>query len=153
MFTNPRKHPFRCHRVWMTGLSLCLTWSMTTPPTTLSSGFKSPEECLAYDDAAHLNCLYAYIEIQQEKISQLEAKLNQEKRTSQQLQDNVNHQLSLNEVLQQRISDREHDLEAYRYPPIGLYSGLLYDFGRPRYYRRFFQPQLGFHFGPYYPYW
>ena len=37
-----------------------------------SAGFKSPEECLAYSGDAHLNCLYAYIEIQQGKISKLQ---------------------------------------------------------------------------------
>ena len=40
-----------------------------------SGGFTSPEECLAYSGHAHMNCLYAYIEIQQNKISKLEEKL------------------------------------------------------------------------------
>ena len=153
MSTKPGKHFFRYLWLGMTGLLFCLIGSITAPLEASSSGFKSPEECLAYSDDAHLNCLYAYIEIQRDKIIQLETNLNEEKRTTQQLQDNVNHEHSLNEMLQQRISERENDVDAYRYPPIGLYSGFSHYFGRPRYYRRFFQPQLGFHIGPYYPYW
>ena len=123
------------------------------PTKAISGGFNSPEECLAYTHNAHLNCLYAYIEIQQDKILKLEATVNREIRTSQRLQDNVNQQLSLNEVLQQRIYNREDDIEAYRNPRIHIDSGFSYYFGRPRYYRRFFQPHLGFQMGRFYQDW
>ncbi|WP_454062806.1 hypothetical protein [Candidatus Nitrospira salsa] len=141
---------------WRWIYTFLLTWiiSLLISPTLVSSnGFQSPEECLAYDNGAHLNCLYAYIEIQQDKIVKLETQLNTEKRSSQQLQDDVHHQHDLNNVLQQQIKNREDRFNNYRYPRIRSYSGLYYGFGPPRYYRRFFQPHLGFHAGQFYPDW
>lgn len=132
---------------------ICLAFAVTSPTLVLSSGFQSPEECLAYEHDAHLNCLYAYIEIQQDTIVQLETQLDKATRNSQQLQDNVNQQRSANDRLQQRIRDYDRTLDTYRYPRIRDYSGFSYGFSRPRYYRRFFQPHFGFHLGHDDPFW
>ncbi|WP_447970964.1 hypothetical protein [Nitrospira sp. M1] len=123
------------------------------PTSVLSSGFQSPEECLAYADSAHLNCLYAYIEIQQDTIAKLETRITEEQRNAQQLQEHVTRQRSVNDELEQRIQDHNNVRNAYRVPRIRGYSGFSYGFGRPRYYRRFFHPPPGFPMGYYDPYW
>ncbi|MGB0911888.1 MAG: hypothetical protein ACPGYT_16125 [Nitrospirales bacterium] len=134
-------------------LFLCTAWIISIPTDAVSSGFHSPDECLAYTQEAHLNCLYAYIEIQQDKIRELESTVNKEKRTSQRFQDDVNHQLSINDLLQQQIRNQKNDINASRNTRIHIYSGFSYYLGQPRYYRRFFQPHLGFQMGYDYPDW
>ncbi|GJL66488.1 MAG: hypothetical protein NPIRA05_14590 [Nitrospirales bacterium] len=135
---------------WPAQLSVIMVgmvFLITSPPRVLAGGFESPQECLAYDHDAHLNCLYAYIEIQQDTIGKLETRLNEATRSSQQLQDHVNQQRSVNGRLQQRIRDYSRALDTYRSPRLRDYSGFSYGFGRPRYDRRLFQPHLGFHLG------
>ena len=122
-----------------------------SPIEVQAGGFKSPEECLAYTGEAHINCLYAYIEIQQGKISRLQEEVNAHKATAGRLQDRLEQQASVTEHLQDRIKDRDQLIEGYRYAPIGPLLGLSfsYGYGAPFYYgRRFF----GSCYGPFYSY-
>ncbi|MGH7233050.1 MAG: hypothetical protein ACREJU_17085 [Nitrospiraceae bacterium] len=122
-----------------------------------AGGFKSPEECLAYTGDAHLNCLYAYIEIQQGKVSRLQEELSSQKATAGQLQDRLDRQASVTEHLQDRIKDRDqliNDVRPFQISPfLGFsysygYGGPFY-YGRPFFYgRRFFGPC----YGPFYSY-
>ncbi len=140
--------------LWVAGLLLIsATLIMTTPNNVWSSGFRSPDECLAFENDAHLNCLYAFIEIQENKIVELESTLNEQTRTAQRLQDDVMNQQSLNGLLQQRINNRENGFRSYRHSGVHPFSEFSYNFIRPRYHRRFFQPHIGFHFGRYYQNW
>jgi hypothetical protein len=121
-----------------------------------AGGFKSPEECLAYAGEAHLNCLYAYIEIQQGQISQLQEELRTQKATAGQLQEQVNRQASVTEHLQQRIRDRDQTISDFQRPWIGLsYSygiPFSYSYGHPFFYgRRFFGPCYSLFYS--YPCW
>ena len=143
----------KCSSRRLSGLFFLIAYFIIASTPAVAKGFQSPEECLAYSGEAHLNCLYAYIEVQQDTIVKLESKLQKEQQDSQKLRDNINRQLSLNEALRQGINERERSQTVYRYPQIGLYSGFSYGFGRNRYHRRFFEPRFGFHFGPYYPIW
>ncbi|GJL55310.1 MAG: hypothetical protein NPIRA02_24420 [Nitrospirales bacterium] len=132
---------------------LCLTIAIVSPNPAISGGFQSPEECLAYDDNAHLNCLYAYIEIQQDTIEKLETRLKTAQHHEQQLNARITRQRSVNDQLEQRIRDHTRALRAYRFPRIRGYSGFSYGVGPSRYYRRLFHPSLGFHIGHNALYW
>jgi hypothetical protein len=74
---------------WAIGaLLICVAADLLFARDHVQAGdFKSPEECLAYSGDAHLNCLFAYIEIQQGKITRLQEELNTQKATAGQLQD------------------------------------------------------------------
>ena len=130
-----------------------MTWSMTFPDFVQSAGFKSPEECLAYTGDAHLNCVYAYIEIQKEKISKLEEELHLLKGTANALQEKVNRQSSLTQNLQRRIDDQNQQYQEFRYPRFRPSLGFSYYSGPPYRYGRLFGPYYGFGYGPYSPYY
>jgi hypothetical protein len=102
-------------------------------PCAQAAGFKSPEECLAYTGDAHLNCLYAYIEIQKDKLAKLEDELNNQKGILGQLRDQVNRQTSVTNELQRRMAEQPaavppspaapYPYASYGYPPpVGYYS-------------------------------
>jgi hypothetical protein len=109
-----------------------------------AGGFRSPEECQAYTGEAHLNCLYAYIEIQQSKIGKVEEELKAQKGMLGQLSDQVTRQSSISEELQRRLSQSGAGAPpaqppAYVAPP--LYPGYIYG---PGYYP---PPGLSFYLG------
>lgn len=129
-----------------------------TPPAQ-ASGFKSPSECLAYEGDAHLNCLYAYIELQKDKLTKFEDELSQVKSTTQSLQNQVTRQATVTEELRRGLERREQD---YRYAPrynLVPSLGLSFNFGRShhrhrnfgyrRFSPRFFSPCFGSYYGPY----
>ena len=118
-----------------------------------SAGFKSPEECLAYSGDAHLNCLYAYIEIQQDKISKLERKLSGQQNTTQELQGRLKQQAFRAQALEKKIQDRKTQSGGHRHQFIRPYGGFYYRFGSPYYYDPYFGPPFGYSYGLYYPWW
>ena len=118
-----------------------------------SAGFKSPEECLAYSGDAHLNCLYAYIEIQQDKISKLEKKLSGQQNATQKIQGRLKQQAIRAQALERKIQDQNTQSGSYRYQGIRPYAGLYYRFGSPYYYDPYFGPPFGYSYGLYYPWW
>jgi len=89
---------------------------------------QGPEECRAYTGAAHLNCLYAYIEIQQAK-TQSELKTHQDMLA--QLKAQTDQQASATADLQRRLAEKE---SAQVSPPVAVvppyvapaYPGYLY---------------------------
>lgn len=119
-----------------------------------AGGFRSPEECLAYTGDAHLNCLYAYIEIQRDKIAKLEEELKTQKATVQQLQEQVNRQASITQQLQRGGEDRDEKVKDFNRFQVVPFLGFSYYYGhpylgRPFYYGpRFFGPC----YGPFPPY-
>jgi hypothetical protein len=54
-----------------------------------AAGFKPPQECEAYTGEAHLNCLYAYIELQQSQLGRIEEDLKAQNRKLRDLSDKV----------------------------------------------------------------
>lgn len=63
-------------------------------PSANAAGFAAPEECRAYEGDAHLNCLYAYIEIQKEKLGGIERELQAQKEQLNRLDAKVDRQAS-----------------------------------------------------------
>jgi len=100
-------------------------------------GAGSPAECRAYSGAAHLNCLYAYIEIQRSKNGTVEEELKAQKQMLGQLRDQMDRQASASRDLQRSLADRDTAASsAYIAPPIypGFgYPGFGYGYGYPRY--------------------
>ena len=99
---------------------------------TIIPGAGSPAECRAYSGAAHLNCLYAYIEIQHSKNGNVEEELKAQKQMLGQLRDQMDRQASASQDLQRRLAERDSALSsapAYIAPPI--YPG--FGFGYPGY--------------------
>jgi hypothetical protein len=143
----------------------------TAVPAHLSAitpGRGSPEECRAYTGDAHLNCLYAYIEIQRSKAGTVEEELKTQKHMLGQLRDQMDRQASASQDLQRRLAERDAPSSSsasiyipppiypgygypgylypgYGYPPPGLslYLGAPgFYYGRPFYGPRFFGPRF-----------
>lgn len=138
----------------------------------MTPAMSSPAECRAYSGAAHLNCLYAYIEIQNSKAGNLEEELKAQKHMMGQLRDQVDRQAA-SQDLQRRLAERDtlssspspayvappifpgyaypgygylgYGYPGYAYPAPGLslYLGVPgYYWGRPFYGPRFFGPRF-----------
>lgn len=100
-------------------------------PDPLPSATRSPYECLAYSGAAHLNCLYAYIEIQRGRNGNIEEELKAQNHMLGQLRNQMDRQASANQEIQRRLAERDvpssSSASVYVAPPI--YPG----FGYPGY--------------------
>ncbi len=138
---------------------------------TMTPGVGSPAECRAYSGAAHLNCLYAYIEIQHSKNGNVEEELKAQKQMLGQLRDQMDRQASASQDLQRRLAERESSLSSpastyiappiypgfgypgygyqgfgYTTPGLSLYLGVPgYYWGRPFYGPRYFGHRFGHH--------
>ena len=126
------------------------------PPDTIMPGVGSPIECRAYSGAAHLNCLYAYIEIQHSKSGKVEEELKAQKQILGELRDQMDRQASANQDLQRRLAEQEAATSTAPYlaPPLSL--GLGYPgFGYPGFGYRYgySAPGLSLYFGPSGYYW
>ena len=95
-----------------------------------------PWECSTYNGEAQTRCLNTLIELQREKIGQLEGQLRAQEGTVNRLKDQVDRQAAVTHDLQQRLSDQ---------PTVSL---------APTFYPFPFSPQLyspglgfGIHFG------
>lgn len=123
-----------------------------------------PWECSTYNGEAHTRCLQAFIDIQREKISKLEAEVQLHQGAVGQLKDQVDRQNTVTADLQRQMNERPsiaapvaplynyplYNYPLYSYPSVGfgLYLGRpwLYGspfFGRPytwgpRYYRPYY---------------
>lgn len=102
-----------------------------SPSRTPATG--SPAECRAYSGAAHLNCLYAYIEIQNSKAGQVEEALKEQKHLLGELRDQMDRQAATNQDLQRKLAERDTlaSSPAYVAPPI--VAGYAYPYGYPWY--------------------
>jgi hypothetical protein len=96
-----------------------------------------PWECSNYSGDAHTRCLQAFVEIQREKISKLEAELQLQQSKVGQLKDQVDRQSSAAADLQRQLADQPPVTYSYATPGAGLYLyppvGLGLYFGRPWY--------------------
>lgn len=116
-----------------------------------------PWECSAYEGAAQSRCLNAFIELQREKIGQLEQELQSQQGTVAELKDRMERQATATADLQRQLMDRPSQLivpapysYAYVYPPtfgFGLYFGRPWVYGFPYPYRPYWGPHYYRHWG------
>lgn len=137
------------------GLSACLF----ALPVGAADG-SGPWECSSYSGDAHTRCLQAYIEIQREKISKLEAEVRVQQGAVGQLQDQANRQNAMTADLQRQMAQQSSSVSSYSYlapgllygyPSVGfgLYLGRPWLYGSPFYGRpyawgpRYYRPYYG----------
>jgi hypothetical protein len=154
LLIRPRGFPHR--RCIPVMLGLCAILSIA-PVRADSSG---PWECSSYAGDAHTRCLQAFIEIQREKISKLEADVQLQQNTVGQLKEQADRQNAMTADLQRRMSEQSSSLPAYGYvapgllygyPSVGfgLYLGRPWPYGSPFYGRpyawgpRYYRPYFG----------
>ena len=90
-----------------------------------------PWECSTYNGDAQTRCLNAMIELQREKIGQLEGQLRAQEGTVNRLKDQVDRQSAVTQDLQRRLADQPSvNLAPIFYPPAP--------------YLNFYPPGLGF---------
>ena len=124
---------------------------------TWAGGFHSPEDCQAYSGEAHLQCLYALIEIQQGKISKLEGEMKAQGGSLRQLREEHDRQAAATADMQRRLEQQSmvSPPVVQVLPPVyvwprfypGYYPGYVVPapglslyFGAPYYGPRFFGP-------------
>ena len=131
--------PFLFLLVWVTG------------PVKGADGQAGPWECSGYAGEAYERCLKAFTEVQQEKISKLEAELRRQQNSVNELRDQVDRQRATTADLERQLSDRANAERfyappltpfysySYSYPPVGLglYFGSPWYYGPPYLYRPF----------------
>lgn len=116
-----------------------------------------PWECSTYEGDAQTRCLNTFIELQREKIGQLEGQLQAQQGTVGQLKDQVDHQAAATADLQRQLSDRPTTTivpspypYVYVYPPslgLGLYLGRPWIYGSPYYFRPYWGRRHDRHWG------
>ncbi|HAP39891.1 MAG: hypothetical protein R3B11_17430 [Nitrospira sp.] len=119
-----------------------------------------PWECSNYTGDAHTRCLQAFIEIQRDKISKLEAEVRAQQSTVGQLKEQADRQNAMTAELQRHMAERSSSVSTYSYmapgllysyPSVGfgLYLGRSWIYGSPFYARpyawgpRFYRPYYG----------
>lgn len=138
-------------------VGLCLILPIAPIHAADTSG---PWECSNYTGDAHTRCLQAFIEIQREKISKLEAEVHLQQSTVGQLKDQADRQSAMTADLQRQMSEQSSSVSTYGYvspgllygyPSVGfgLYLGRPWLYGSPYYGRpyawgpRYYRPYFG----------
>ena len=101
--------------------------SPAAPPAAAAApSFLSPYECRAYAGDAHLNCLYAYIEIQRDKAAKVQDDLRAQRESLGQLREQVDRQ----QRLQEQAASSPPPVTTYVTPPLypPLYPGFGYGY-------------------------
>ena len=129
-------------------------------PSLHAADSSRPWECSNYTGDAHTRCLQAFIEIQREKISKLEAEVQLQQSTVGQLKDQADRQSAMTADLQRQMSEQSSSVSTYGYiapgllygyPSVGfgLYLGRPWLYGSPFYGRpyawgpRYYRPYHG----------
>jgi hypothetical protein len=127
------------------GLALVI---LLTGRATHAAGFQPPEECQAYTGEAHLNCLYAVIELQQGKLGKIEDELKAQKNQLGALSDQVERKESSSSLEKAAPLPPERQVYVpvpspmYAYPPYYGWGAYGYGYG----------PSIGLFIGPRYFY-
>lgn len=121
-------------------------------PAAHASAPQIPWECSTYEGTAQTRCLNAFIELQRERIAQLEGQLQAQQGTVGQLKNEVERQAAATADLQKHLTDRPATVVvpaphpyAYVYPPtfgFGLYFGRPWIYAPPSLYRPYWTPPL-----------
>lgn len=150
---------FRFPRHWATSLTLALSAVLIALPAHAADS-SGPWECSGYTGDAHTRCLQAFIEIQRDKISQLEADVRVQQRAVGQLKEQADRQNAMTADLQRQMAEQSSSTATYNYispgllygyPSVGfgLYLGRPWLYGAPFYSRpfawgpRYYRPYYG----------
>ena len=153
--THRLKSPGR----WIVSMAIGLSAALFALPVHAAES-SGPWECSNYTGDAHTRCLQAFIEIQREKISKLEAEVHSQQSTAGQLKDQADRQSAMTADLQRQMSEQSSSVSTYNYispgllygyPSVGfgLYLGRPWMYGSPFYARpyawgpRFYRPYYG----------
>lgn len=122
------RQPF-AHTLMQAGSLTFLLLLITFPSHAETSSI--PWECSTYKEDAQTRCLNTMIELQREKIGQLEGQLRAQEGTVSRLKDQVDRQSAVTQDLQRRLADQPSvNLAPIFYPPAP--------------YLNFYPPGLGF---------
>jgi len=150
---------FRSPRHWATSVTLGLSAVLLVLPAHAADS-SGPWECSGYTGDAHTRCLQAFIDIQRDKISQLEADVRSQQRAVGQLKEQADRQNAMSADLQRQMAEQSSSAATYNYispgllygyPSVGfgLYLGRPWLYGSPFYSRpfgwgpRYYRPYYG----------
>ncbi|HQY58309.1 MAG: hypothetical protein WBB60_08315 [Nitrospira sp.] len=150
---------FRSPRHWATSITLGLSAVLLALPA-YAADSSGPWECSGYTGDAHTRCLQAFIDIQRDKISQLEADVRVQQRAVGQLKEQADRQNATTADLQRQMAEQSSSAATYNYispgllygyPSVGfgLYLGRPWLYGSPFYGRpfgwgsRYYRPYYG----------
>jgi hypothetical protein len=145
---------------WCSSLMLGLCTVLLPVLSVQAADTSGPWECSNYTGDAHTRCLQAFIEIQREKISKLEAEVHVQQGAVGQLKDQAERQSAATADLQHQMSEQSSSVSSYGYvapgllygyPSVGfgLYLGRPWLYGSPFYGRpyawgpRYYRPYFG----------
>jgi len=77
----------------------------------VAGGFKPPQDCLAYTGEHFQQCLYALIEMQTAKLSELQAKTEAQEGTIRQLQGQINERTATADQLQSQLRQQDRSIQ------------------------------------------
>lgn len=126
------------------GILLCVGLAILGQ-TAHAADSQVPWECSNYSGDAQIRCMQALIEVQKERIGQLQGEIKATEGAMGQLKDQVERQAAATADLQHQLSRSPAVVQAvppyYGYPPagVGLYPGISLYLGR----------HWGFGYGPY----
>ena len=82
-----------------------------------AQGFGSPDECRAYTGETHVPCLYAYIEMEQRTLAQIEESIHRQTGVMEQRQERVDQQAAAPQETPQTVTDPAA-APVFTYPPV-----------------------------------
>lgn len=120
-------HRLESPRQWFASMAMGLSVILFVLPVHAADA-SGPWECSNYTGDAHTRCLQAFIEIQREKISKLEAEVHLQQSTVGQLKDQADRQSAMTSDLQRQMAEQSSSASSYTYVAPGIASGLLYGY-------------------------
>jgi hypothetical protein len=105
-----------------------------------ASESQTPWECSTYTGDAHTRCLAAFVESQRDQIAALQARVQAQQDTVNQLKSQMDRQAATGAAVQQPLAQPPTIVQVtpplYTYPPVGLglYLGRPWIYGQPYYY-------------------
>ena len=139
MTTRAATHDTPTSRRWHRLAIVLIAGSLLSVTGTVhAQGFGSPVECQAYTGDAHVKCLYAYIEAQQKRLTQIDEAIHGQMGDLDQMRQQVDRQAALPQEIPQSVIDSTQ-VPAYSYPSVApgyAYAGYGYPgvpYGYPAY--------------------
>lgn len=125
-----------CRALWTGGLTALV---LLTALPVRAANEPVPWECSNYDGAARTRCLSTLVELQRDRIGQLESKLQAQQGEIDRLRNQIDRQAIATSELQKRLSERPAPVllpppypYPYVYPPrvgLGIYLGRPWIYG------------------------
>lgn len=124
---------------WLLGGVLGIGMLLASLPAQAGES-QSPWECSNYTGDAHTRCLAAFVESQRDQIAALQARVQAQQDTVNQLKSQMDRQAAAGAAAQQSLAQAPTIVQVapplYTYPPVGLglYLGRPWIYGQPYYY-------------------